>query len=116
DRQLRAKTEQRYGTALTDAVFMASRDGVTFHRWNEAFLRPGVGKDTWVYGDNFIFWGMLQTKSDLEEAPDEISLYATEGYWQGDSTSFRRFTLRLDGFVSAFAPTDGGRLVTKPLT
>jgi hypothetical protein len=27
----------------------------------------------------------------------------------------RRFTLRIDGFVSAYAPSQGGELVTKPL-
>ncbi|MDP6557019.1 MAG: hypothetical protein QGG71_20285 [Pirellulaceae bacterium] len=116
ERQYRAKQHPRYGTTVTDAVFMTSRDGVTFHRWGEAFIRPGPArKDTWVYGDNFIFWGMVQTKAHLEGAPDEISLYATEGYWEGAFTSFRRYTLRMDGFVSAQAPLSGGKLLTKPL-
>ena len=116
ERQFRAKQHPRYGTTVTDAAFMTSRDGVTFHRWGEAFIRPGPSReDTWVYGDNFIFWGMVQTKSDVEGAPDEISLYATEGYWEGTFTSFRRYTLRMDGFVSAQAPLCGGQLVTKPL-
>ena len=117
ERQYRAKQHPRYGTAVTDAAFMTSRDGVTFRRWGEAFIRPGPArKDTWVYGDNFIFWGIVQTKSHLQDAPDEISVYATEGYWQGAFTSFRRYTLRIDGFVSAQAPLSGGQLVTKPLT
>ena len=116
ERQFRSKQSGRYGTTVTDAAFMTSRDGVKFQRWGEAFIRPGPAtKDTWVYGDNFIFWGMVQTKSHLEGAPDEISLYATEGYWQGESTSFRRYTLRQDGFVSATAGWKGGRLQTKPV-
>jgi hypothetical protein len=116
ERQYRAKKSRRYGTTVTDAAFMTSRDGVTFHRWGEAFIRPGPSrKDTWVYADNFVFWGMVQTKSHLEGAPDEISLYATEGYWEGTYTSFRRYTLRVDGFVSAQAPLSGGEVVTKPL-
>jgi hypothetical protein len=117
ERQYRAKQHPRYGTTVTDAAFMTSRDGVTFHRWGEAFIRPGPAtKDTWVYGDNFVFWGMIPTKWHLEGAPDEISLYATEGYWEGTFTSFRRYTLRVDGFVSAQAPLSGGEVVTKPLT
>ena len=33
----------RHGpTAVTDAAFMSSRDGVTFKRWDEAFIRPGL--------------------------------------------------------------------------
>jgi hypothetical protein len=115
-RKYRAKKHPRYGTTVTDAAFMTSRDGVSFSRWGEAFIRPGPAtKDTWVYGDNFIFWGMIQTKSHLEGAPDDISLYATEGYWQGPCTSFRRYTLRQDGFVSASSNWKGGKLLTKPL-
>lgn len=116
ERQFRSKQHPRYGTTVTDAAFMTSRDGITFKRWGEAFIRPGPAtKDAWVYGDNFVFWGMIQTKSHLQGAADEISMYATEGYWQGESTSFRRYTLRLDGFVSAQAPYRGGELLTKPL-
>ena len=69
-----------------------------------------------MYGDNFVFWGLVETKSDTEDAPDEISLYATEGYWEGTSTSVRRYTLRVDGLVSAHANLNGGEFVTKPLT
>lgn len=117
EREARAKVSQRYGTAVTDAVFMASRDGVRFHRWNEAFLRPGPRmKDSWVYGDNFVFWGLVETASHQADAPRELSLYTTEGYWQGDRTSFRRLTLRLDGFVSLRAPAKGGELLTRPFT
>ena len=68
-----------------------------------------------MYADNFVFWGMIETKSHLEDAPDEISFYATEGYWEGAYTSVRRYTLRVDGFVSAQAPLSGGELLTKPL-
>ena len=41
NRQSRAAAHLRYGTALTEGLLMASRDGVHFERWNEAFLRPG---------------------------------------------------------------------------
>ena len=44
-REWRAKANQRYGTAITEGLFMASRDGVKFKRWNEAFLRPGIERD-----------------------------------------------------------------------
>ncbi len=116
ERLARAKANQRYGTAVTDGLFMTSRDGVLFHRWNEAFLRPGPRqKGTWVYGDNMTFWGMVETASALGDAPNELSIFATEDYWQGVGVSFRRLTLRLDGFVSLWAPARGGELLTKPL-
>jgi len=116
ERLARAKASPRYGTAITDGLFMTSRDGVLFHRWNEAFLRPGPRQTgSWVYGDNLIFWGMVETASALGDAPNELSIYAPEDYWQGESVSFRRLTLRIDGFVSLAAPARGGELVTKPL-
>lgn len=115
ERVIRAKSSLRYGTAVTDGVFMTSRDGRVFKRWGEAFLRPGPReKQSWVYGDNFIFWGMVETKSAIEDAPDEISLYATESYWEDTATAIRRLTLRVDGFVSAHASAAGGELLTKP--
>ena len=118
-RELRSKFADRYGTALTEGLFMASRDGVTFKRWNEAFLRPGIERPgTWFYGSHYLGWQVVETKSALEGAPDELSFYATENYWTGDSKSgaLRRHTLRLDGFVSVQAPMSGGELITKPLT
>lgn len=111
-----ASGSQRYGTAVTDAVFMTSRDGLNFKRWPEAFIRPGPRRrESWVYGDNFVFWGLVETPSTLGEAPDELSLYATESYWEGTGTKVRRYTLRIDGFVSAVAPMSGGEVVTRPL-
>jgi hypothetical protein len=116
ERLARAKASPRYGTAITDGLFMTSRDGVQFRRWNEAFLRPGPRRQgSWVYGDNLIFWGMVETASTLGDAPNELSIYAPEDYWQGEAVSFRRLTLRIDGFVSLRAPAQGGELLTKPL-
>jgi hypothetical protein len=115
-RRARARTHERFGAALTDGLFMSSRDGRTFHRWPEAFLRPGLRYEgNWAYGDNYQCWGLLETASDLPGAPPELSMYATEGYWRGHATVFRRYTLRLDGFVSAHASMGGGALLSKPI-
>lgn len=116
-REWRAERSQRLGTAVTDGLFMASRDGVSFKRWNEAFLRPGIERDgTWSYGQQCVAWQIVETKSALEGAPNELSIYADEYYWSGDKGSaVRRYTLRLDGFVSLQAPAKGGELVTKPI-
>ncbi|HUT36660.1 MAG TPA: hypothetical protein VNE39_24435 [Planctomycetota bacterium] len=116
-RELRAKANRRYGTALTEGLLMTSRDGLTFHRWPEAFLRPGLRlKGNWKYGDNYIAWHVVETASHLPNSPNELSLYATEGYWTGTSVHVRRYTLRMDGFVSASAPMSGGEFVTRPFT
>jgi hypothetical protein len=115
-RKLRSAASPRYGTVLTEGLFMTSRDGETFHRWPEAFLRPGIERnDQWKYGDNYIGWQVVETKNFLPDAPNELSLYATEGYWSGEQNSLRRYTLRLDGFVSAQAKLSGGTVLTKPI-
>lgn len=115
-RALRTSVNKRYGTAITEGLFMASRDGMRFKRWNEAFLRPGIERPgTWNYGHQFLSWHPVETKSTLEGAPNELSFYAPESYWTGNSSEVRRYTLRLDGFVSVEAPMKGGELITKPL-
>ncbi len=115
-RLMRASASERYGSALTDTVLMTSRDGVNFRRWNEAFIRPGIERNgTWNYGHLFTAWHLVETKSNLPGAPNELSLYASENYWTGNSSTLRRYTLRLDGFVSAQASLKGGELITKPV-
>lgn len=116
-REFRSAANRRYGTAVTEGLLMASRDGVRFKRWNEAFLRPGPQRPgTWQYGQQYIAWHAVETSSALPGAPPELSLYATESYWHGPGTALRRYTLRLDGFVSVHAPVKGGTLTTKPFT
>lgn len=115
-RERRSISSERHGTVVTESLFMASRDGVMFKRWNEAFIRPGIeATGTWAYGNQYLGWGILETKSDREGAPNELSMYATESYWTGNSSVLRRYTLRMDGFVSVNAPASGGELITRPL-
>jgi hypothetical protein len=114
DRKLRGKG--RYATAVTDSLLMVSRDGRRFHVWDEAFLRPGLKtRHNWAYGDNYMAWNVVETDSEFDDAPRELSLYATESYFTGTKSRLRRYTLRLDGFASAFAPGSGGGVVTKPI-
>ena len=117
NREARAKKMLRYGTALTEGLLMTSRDGRSFHRWDEAFLRPGPERPgAWYYGHQSIAWHLVQTRSALDPSIPELSLYAPERSWHGPGTQLRRYTLRLDGFVSRHAPMSGGELLTKPLT
>ena len=119
NRRLRSTAESRFGTALTETLIMGSRDGVHFKRWNEAFMRPGIErKATWNYGQQYAAWSMVETKSGMEGAPNELSFYNTEGTWgtlTPDGDGLRRYTLRLDGFVSVNTPMSGGELFTQPI-
>jgi hypothetical protein len=116
-RELVASSSQRSGTAFTDGMFMSSRDGATFHIWPESFIRPGIQRPgSWFYGDNYQNWGIVETRSHLPGAPNELSFYVSEAGRQDNGNRLRRYTLRVDGFVSAHAPLSGGELVTKPMT
>ena len=115
-RRLRGAKSRREGTAVTDTMFMTSRDGKTFHVWPESFIRPGLrNTDSWFYGDIYQNWGLLKTRPAIADAPDELSVYVTENTMQERQAYLRRYSLRLDGFVSANAPLSGGELVTRPL-
>lgn len=114
-RRQRMKFQRRYGTAVTEGLFMTSRDGRTFKRWGEAFIRPGIErKHNWVYGDGYECWGLIETAAADPLAPLELSFFVGENYWK-TAVHLRRYTIRIDGFVALNAPLKGGEVVTKPL-
>jgi len=110
----RKMAQHRHG-GVSDGVFMTSRDGLRFKRWGEAIIRPGLQKERWVNRNNMTAWGIIETKSAIAGTPDELSIYSSEGYYVGDSCQLRRYTVRIDGFVSVQVPLNGGEFVTKPL-
>ena len=116
-RRIRGSTSQREGTAMTDGMFMSSRDGLNFDIWPECFLRPGLKlKENWFYGDNYQNHGLVETASHVEGAADELSVFAKEASNLDYTASrLRRYTLRIDGFVSVQGKLAGGELVTRPL-
>ncbi len=115
-RKLRGAKSRREGTAVTDGMFMSGRDRLHFEVWPESFIRPGLRKtDMWFYGDAYQNWGLVETKSAIADAPDEISIYVTENTMQERTAYLRRYTIRVDGFVSLNAPLSGGEVLTKPV-
>lgn len=102
------------GSAV-EPLFMTSRDGLTFRRWGEAIIRAGRNRARWGNRSNYIWWGLVETESDLPGAGRELSLYSNEAYERGGGGKLRRFTYRIDGFVSINAPLAGGEVITKPL-
>lgn len=100
---------------VSDGVFMTSRDGLHWHRWLEAFIRPGLQMERWGQRNNMTAWGIVNTRSSIPGMPDELSVYSSEAYCM-DGNRLRRYTLRIDGFVSVNAPYSGGELLTKPMT
>jgi hypothetical protein len=114
-RRKRMEVSPRYGLTVTDCVFMSSRDGVRWRRWDEAFMTPGPEREyNWVYGDCYPAYGLIETPSDLPYAPKELSLYTFDNHWGMVPARLRRYTMRIDGFVSYRAPYAARRIVTRP--
>ena len=110
----RKKVDEHPSPGLSDGVFMTSRDGLHWHRFLEAFVRPGLQRERWWERNNMTAWGILVTRPEIAGLPDELSIYSSESYYE-DGNRLRRFTLRMDGFVSVHAPFAGGEFVTRPL-
>lgn len=104
----RKKVAEHPNSGVSDAVLMSSRDGKTFQRWAQAFIRPAPEAEVWTDRNNYPAWGMVQT------SPTEISLYWTEHY-RHPGMRLRRGTIRVDGFVSLASGEQVGEMLTRPL-
>lgn len=113
-RRKRCRAESRMGLAITEALFMVSRDGQNFLRYDEAFMTPGRQRPgSWLYGSCYPAAGVLFTPA-ADGSGDELSLYVPAGNFPGESARLERYTLRIDGFVSRRGTYRGQRVVTKP--
>jgi len=94
-----------------EPVFMISRDGVQFRRYNDPVVPESAPSDRAGNRSNYMTWGMVE----LPDEPGKLSVYATEAYYGPVPGRVRRFVYRVDGFVSLNAGAQGGTVVTKPL-
>jgi hypothetical protein len=98
-----------FNNDLSDVVLLTSRGGSQFDSiFSKAFLRPGIGRENWTSRTNYPALNVIQT------GETEISLYLNQNYTQ-PTAHLRRYSLRLDGFASARANNNAGKLITKPL-
>ncbi|MBD3673160.1 MAG: hypothetical protein HUJ26_06500 [Planctomycetaceae bacterium] len=94
-----------------EPILMTSRDGQTFHRYDDPVIPRTAPKDRNHNRSNYMAWGMFQ----LPGKSKEISVYATENYYEPTPGRVRRFVYRVDGFVALRAGANGGKVATKPL-
>jgi hypothetical protein len=99
-------------TEQVEPTLMTSRDGRTFHRWTEPVIPFTAPEDRDGNRSNYMTWGLVQLPGDQ----DRLSVYATEAYYTGPASRVRRFTYRVDGFVSLRAEADPGEAITRPFT
>ncbi|MEO2031783.1 MAG: hypothetical protein ABGZ35_06835 [Planctomycetaceae bacterium] len=94
-----------------EPILMTSRDGTTFHRFADPVVPRTAPKDRNHNRSNYMAWGMFP----LPGRPGEISVYATENYYEPSPGRVRRFSYRVDGFVALRAGSQGGQMLTRPL-
>lgn len=96
-------------TQQVEPIFMASRDGLTFHRFPEAVIPQTAPEDRDGNRSNYMANGLVT----LPDFPDEWTVYATEAYYAGPDSRLRRFVYRRDGLA---ALTGTGEMLTRPLS
>ncbi len=117
-RRMRMEMEPRLGIAVTDCVFMSSRDNVNWYRFDEACLTPGPEyAGNWVYGDCYpAIGGLVETPGRFAGEPDELSIYVFNHHWMPEKVELIRYVYRRDGFASVKAGYQPQKLRTPAFT
>ena len=104
-------TEKRSGLALTDAIFMHSREGENWHRFNEAYFTPGYESEhNWVYGDCYPAYGFVDSGREV------YYMYTKDWHRSvGSPKPLNLYEVRKDGFACYMADGKERVIVTKPL-
>ncbi len=114
----RAETKElRMGTAITDGLFMCSRDGVNWKRYDEMFFdREQEHSYNWSYGDfSTPIYPFRETKMPEPWEGNELSFYVQEGAGMPIAHTLYRHSIRLDGFASYHADYDIKKVTTKSI-
>lgn len=108
----------RWGLAISDGLFMSSRDGYNFDKFDEAFISPPPeSPEAFVYGDGTAVPVLIEVSSELEGAENEYMLILREAFRAAAGPNkLAKYTIRLDGFVSRHAGGEEVILKTKKFT
>ncbi|MBE6929947.1 MAG: hypothetical protein E7463_06680 [Ruminococcaceae bacterium] len=101
----------REGLAVTDCLFMVSRDGENWHRFCEAFMTPGPETSyNWVYGNCYPSYQLL------DNGDEYYYLYTIDNHLSYNCAKpLNRWKIRKDGFAFYEADDNGAVIVTKPV-
>lgn len=115
-KELMKKWGPRTGLAVTDSIFMCSRDGENWKRFDGMFMGPGLEHErNWFYGDSsYPMYNLRETPCEFPSKENEISMYMHEGARTGKGAYLYRYTLRLDGFASYHSDFETSVVTTKP--
>lgn len=115
DRLRRMKEMARLGLATSDGIFMVSRDGYNFTKYDEALLPPPAeNPEGFVYGDGTASPALIEVPSDIPGADNEYMVILRENFRTASGyNKLVKYTSRLDGFVSLHAGGEEKRIITK---
>ena len=100
----------RVARAVTDTIFMFSRNGEKWERYNQAFLRNGYeNADNWIYGDGYPSYGFVDSGREV------YYFYVDECHITPVAKPLYRYEIRKDGFACIMAGGDEAVVITKPL-
>ncbi len=101
----------RVGVAVTDSLFMTSRNGEDWTRYTSAFMSPGLEHEhNWIYGDTELAYGLI------DSGQGTYYLYSTDYTLSHDfPKKLARYEIRKDGFACMAADAAERVIVTKPL-
>lgn len=111
----RMKYLARWGLAITDGLFMCSRDGYNFTKYDEAILPPPPeNPEAFVYGDGSASPAVIEVPSEIPGADNEYMIIVRESFRAVEGfNKLVKYTIRLDGFVSLHAGGEEKKIVTK---
>ena len=111
----RMKQMARAGLAISDGLFMCSRDGYNFTKYDEAILTPNPeNPEAFVYGDGTAAPALIEVPSDIPGADNEYMIICRENFRTKDGfNQLVKYTIRLDGFVSLHAGGEEKTVTTK---
>ncbi|HRQ49614.1 MAG TPA: hypothetical protein PLR74_03705, partial [Agriterribacter sp.] len=97
----------KYYKDCSDAIFMTTRGGNVYDRtFLESIIRPEIGLANWVSRSNYPALNIVETGNN------EMSVYVNESYAQ-EGAHLKRYSMRIDGFVSVHAGMKEGSITTK---
>lgn len=119
DKDIRKKKMEKHkldriGLAVTDCLFMCSRDGINWTRFNEAFLTPGPEHSIgWAYGDCYPTMGFIEIPGDHNGSDKQLCITTQIGHNCDIPETSLKYTMRIDGYVSRHATYKPQKVVTK---
>ncbi|MGN1059376.1 MAG: hypothetical protein ACI4QW_03000 [Clostridia bacterium] len=113
-RKERMKLKPRFALAVTDNIFMCSRDGLNWKRFPDTFIGAEAENSyNWRYGDAYINYNLIETACSVPGGAPVLSALVL-GRDENNKRLLRRYELRQDGFASYGTDYNQAEVTTKP--